>query len=123
MYSDTDYSSFRKTFNAYLILSKDVDFQTNSIVNFLSGSVGGFFEFFNSKQISSEVVIFTMCPRLFQVVEPSISHLIFSSSPGTSLMLFSSIGKIKKAILFLERLQSHLTFTLRCVWLSLNDLS
>jgi hypothetical protein len=41
------------------------------------------------------VVIFTICPLLFQVVVPSISHLIFNSSPGTSLILFSSIGSIK----------------------------
>ena len=95
MYSETDDSSFKNTFNAYFILSKDVDFQTNSIVNFLSGSVGGFLEFFNSRHISSEVVIFTIWPRLFHVVWPSTSHLIFSSSPGTNLILFSSIGNMK----------------------------
>jgi hypothetical protein len=65
MYSETEVSSFRKTFKASFIRSKDVDFQINSIVNLLSGSVGGDLELFNSRQISSVAVIFTIWPLDF----------------------------------------------------------
>ena len=71
MYSETEVSSFRKTFIASFILSKDVDFQTNSIVNLASGSGGALVELFNSKAISSYAVILTIWPLVFHFVTPS----------------------------------------------------
>jgi hypothetical protein len=116
MYSDTEVSSLRKIFRACFILSNEVDFQINSIVNFISLSVGGDFEFFSSKHISSVAVIFEMWPRDFHVVMPSAPpHYIFSSSPGTSLTLSPSLGNIKYANLFLERDHSQRTLMFRWV--------
>lgn len=91
-----------KIFKASLILSKEVDFQINSIVNLISGSLGQPLGFLSSKQISS-LTILTICPLDYHFGYPSYSYTNLSSSPGTNLIL-SSLGNIKNACFFLFKL-------------------
>ena len=71
MYSEIEFSSFKNTFKASFILSKEVDFQTNSTVNFVESVGGALVELLSSRQISSSAVILTMWPLLFHLVTPS----------------------------------------------------